>query len=207
MTRLTDRKRAIIAHKALMFKFKKKARQILLKDIKFAQKVYNNVYSKKERDLFESLPKGLMYHSMFFKVQFGSNFTEIGTGLLDCNINNRLRTTYEDEECNGQFERSDLGCVNMLMPYEDRNRCVKIYEATDKLALEFVNITRATQDFKEEFIKAKQQLINTLKVFTTIKQLEKEWKEITQFLPKGETKVLLPALPIDDINNMLGINK
>lgn len=44
-----------------------------------------------------------------------------------------------------------------------------------------------------------------LAAFTTVEKLVKAWPEVAEFIPGGKPPAMLPALPVEDLNKMLGL--
>ena len=160
-----------------------------------AESVYNDVYSKKERDLMASLPKGWLITRSDIRVKF---------------------------EGHGNYEvldfRGECGCKPMRYriaevfekptPAKDSHRAVKVYEPTSKFTVQYVACRTALKQLDEDFNASSLMLDTALGQFKTLDALKKGWPEIAPFTDHiGESPInnALPAVRMSEINKQLGL--
>lgn len=193
--KLTAEIRKSIRERVLKDKYEKRYKDIGVRFKALAENVYNDVYSKKDRDLMASLPKSWLVTSRDIYVRFE------GHGSYEI-----LRFS---GECGYQIMRYKSGeILEKLIPAKDRDRCVKVYEPTSKLTVEYSACMVVFRQLGKDFDISNQMLTTTLARFKTLNALKKEWPEITPFTDHiigTSINNVLPAILMSEINKQLGL--
>ena len=162
-----------------------------------ANAVYNDVYSKKNQKLMQSLPKGWLCTSSGITVKFvgaGRSYERLNfSGSCDCKIMMYVNASQGNER---------------LMPYADIDRCLKVYDADAPLSLEYLARRAAIESLSADYDAAQMAISSTIMSFRTVAILRKEWPEIAPFtdhLDSAKAGGGLPAVRISEINKILGL--
>lgn len=177
MTRLTNSIKEEILEEALNFKFSKEEAEIEKKRKELANDVYNDIYSKKTQEIMTGIPKGYLPTDVDCYVQFCNEYTRVFWG-------DRRLIAYK--HCN--------------------TNAVKVYNETHKLTLKFLAIKEEYRDWRHRRSNARLSISTILNSVSTVKKLIEVWPEGKRFIKNLEAeKVALPALPIAEVNKMLGL--
>lgn len=99
--------------------------------------------------------------------------------------------------------------LNFAPGYEERRiRPAEVVFAADHpLVLQFGQLENRKSDLKSRRATLKQQVQAVLGSVTTVKKLLEVWPEAKELLPHNleEAKLQLPALPIADVNALIGL--
>lgn len=192
--KLTVAIRKSISDRVLKDKYEKRYTDIAARFKTLAEDVYNDVYSKKDRDLMASLPKGWLVTGTYIYVRFEG------------------QVNYEALRFSGgcSYKIMRYQSVERLekpMPAKDRDRCVKVYEPISKFTVEYVACRAALKQLDEDFDTSNQMLTTTLARFKTLDALKKQWPEIVPFTDHIEESRIntLPAVRMSEINKQLGL--
>lgn len=116
------------------------------------------------------------------------------------------RTDYE-------MYRMNLGGLRVRLNFgpslEERRICPSevVFAADHPLVLQFGQLENRKADLKSKRGTLKQQVQAVLASVTTVKKLLEVWPEAKELLPQNveEAKPQLPALPIADVNALIGL--
>jgi hypothetical protein len=193
--RLDKRNRKEISDKLIKHRFEESANDLRRRMAAFAEEIYNDVYSVKDRTLMQSLPEGWLPTNSEIKVQFGSEMVEL--------------------EFNGGVIHSKFGWnkhenkVTKRMPQRDRNdwhgRCVKVYDANDKLSNQWVSLSWELSDLLEKINDASSQIDVMLHRTTTSEGLIAKWPEVAPFLDGINNYRHVPVIQTDKLNAILDL--
>jgi hypothetical protein len=185
--RLTNQVREEILQKLLDKGFSAKKKEIEARRNELSIKVYNDVFSKKDRDLMQSLPQGWLPEISEMKVQFGGTSSGV---------------------CQREFQ------TPVRMPYKHVYSCstnvLKVYEDSHKFTIEHDKITDDTKVFCSERVKAEAQTKAVLYSCNTTKALKEAWPEISSIVEayepaegsQNETAIVPVA---NGLNSILGL--
>lgn len=206
--RLTNALREEIQQKLINHKFTKPLGKLADRRQRFAHKIYNDVYSKAQRDLMEKCPKDWLNTSSSISIAFGgcSNVRHLAFNgdQYRYSCHSEIRVKAERRES-----------IEKIVPEgSSYHRCLKRYEHGSKFYDEFHEIENAETDLHEQVHKAMAQSKAALWSVNTLKQLLELWPEIESFVPEyalrqdtSSTKKNLPAIPVDDLNASFGLKK
>ena len=176
--KLTNAIRRSIISKAISDAFDKQEESIKKEENKLALKIYNDVFTKKERDYMESAPNS----DMFYK-------------------KNSFKISY----CGDQryFHLKE----KMRFPYEQANNSwnpIKVYGASDKIGEQIhilSELERKNEENKRDFVVKLNQLLESV---NTDKQLLERWPEGKKYFNVKEKRYdLVPDSLIKDINSII----
>lgn len=187
--KLTTGLREQITRKVLHHRFQEEYEKLIAKGAKVADKVYNDVFSKKERDLMATLPEGWLPTDDDISIQ-----TNEGYRRLNFNGSFYLEG----------FQRSNT--VEMRrFPKSRMSGAAKVYDAGDKLGEEINKLEEAKKDLEARIANTKRQVQAALNSVTTLGKLKTEWPEIAPFCPELEAGSNLPAIPTNKLNELLNL--
>ena len=201
--RLTNDLREKIQKKLLSHKFIKPLDRLADKKARFALKVYNDIYSKKERDLMQTVPADWLETSTSICVSFVSDYMHLSFNgdysRYNCHREIQVRGTRREY-------------IRMIDPVRSHG-ARKVYDNDHKLTHEHTDLQREEEDLHKEVHEAMAASNAALWSVNTLKQLLEVWPEVEEFVPEyalrqdPKGKVNLPALPIDDLNASFGLKK
>lgn len=122
-----------------------------------------------------SLPDGWLYETNSVCVQLGTQHTQL---------------------------RSEK---DIRLPWSKRGDCLAVFDGSHPFAEEYEAILRDRKDLDARRKKAKNAARSVLYSVSTVKQLVKVWPEVTEFVPLDSKPAQLPALPIAELNGLLGL--
>ncbi len=197
--RINKQIKAKIIKKLLVYRFSEPCAVVRSKAAAFAEKIYNDVYSGSMRSQMHDLAEGWLPEPKMIKVQFGAEMVELdfSGGIISSKV--------------GWNEKDNR--INRRVPYRDNGgndswyaRCVKLYEATDKLSLDWAELINEIDDLVEEIDSAELHINTVLNSTTTTEGLLNKWPEVEPFLIdlEGYNKQL-PALPTQKLNQLLDL--
>ena len=191
--KLTVAIRKSISDRVLRDKYEKRYTDLAARFKTLAEDVYNDVYSKKDRDLMASLPKGWLVTGKYIYVRFEAHCS--------------YETLHFNGGCGYRSMRYQSERLEKLIPAKDRDRCMKVYEPTCKFTVQYVACRAALKQLDEDFDTSNQMLTTTLARFKTLDALKKQWPEIVPFTDHIEESRIntLPAVRMSEINKQLGL--
>lgn len=186
--RLSTMIKEIVEERLLKNAFEKREQALKKAQHRFAGKIYNDVYSLKERKAMAGMPDGFMETSSSLKVQFRGDFTHVHFG-----------------------ESRRIASKHKYNCSKHKYNCSKVYDANDPLCDEHVKLKQEADDLEREKREARVDLNAVLDRVTTVKRLIELWPEVEPWVkdfiePPIDSKNL-PCLPISELNKTLGLEK
>jgi hypothetical protein len=185
--RLTNQVREEILKTLLDKGFSEKKKALEARRNELSIKVYNDVFSKKDFDLMQSLPQGWLPGVTEMKVQFGGTFSGV---------------------CQRQFQEP-VRMPHKHVSYGSTN-ILKVYEDSHKYTVENDKITDDVRMLKSEMIKAEAQTKAVLYSCNTTRALKDAWPEIAIIVEAHEPAegsqnetALVPVA--NGLNSILGL--
>lgn len=174
MTTLTNEMRNRIVSKLIQHRFSKEQERVKKLGHAVALAVYNDTYSKKERDLMASLPEGWLPECGSMRGVFGG---EHGRALLS---------------------------ANARMPYRDDERYVKkSYDGDHKITQQYVEWKHAEKSLEAAIDGARTTAFGLLQTAKTVEKLLSIWPEVKPFIPEQTPRPAPVAIPVGDLNALL----
>lgn len=194
--RLTANIREQIKRAALEHKFGPLALSFVDEMRVLAADAYDDIYSKKDQALMESLPDGWLPTTNAIDVKMGSG--------------DRFYTSIR---FNGTFSSPVFRTLSEIPePVSKRTQsrhkwgCIKAYNDQDPLAIRFQAISDKISAMDEKFREAEVSLGAALNSVTTLKRLIEVWPEVEPFTKKfTKAPAALPALPTQHLNTILDL--
>lgn len=147
---------------------------------RFGNKLYNDVYSLKERKAMEAMPEGFLKTSTSLKVQFQDVFTHV-------HFDRRPIAAKHDYSCCKVYDAKDPLCLEW----------VELKRTEDQLEKE--------KRKAEVDIGVVLDQVTTLKRLLKIWPEVEPW--VKDFAEPPVDRTNLPALPISELNKTLGLEK
>ena len=165
-----------------------------------ADKVYEDVFSEKDRELMESLPEGWLPTSASLFVSFGGQRTELKFNGAPIPEDHLVHGS-------GRFVRRDT--VSRRVPSNKSHRSfsstVKLYPHESKLGEEWAEMAASQREFHERVKKADGMIRSVIGGCRTSATMIKAWPEVEPYLTALGTRepVLLPSVRVEELNEML----
>ena len=208
--RLTKSIREALLKKLIRRAFQDRAQEMVDRCSAFAVKVYEDAMGPHLKSI-RSIPDGWLPSDDDVKVQIAGDVTRLcfngsmGSGGLDMS----MREAGAEEATVPGSVKGSFNRPNLPYPAKFRGQCVKVYDATDPIAQEHMELTRDLEDFQAEVRAAKRAAKVAMESVTTVKKLIEVWPEVEEFakdyLVNGERKAILPAIPRAELNAKLGL--
>ena len=197
MTRLTKDIREAVCTEMLQHRFSDTAKKLVLDKVKFAEKVYNDVYSKSDRTKMDSLPDGWLRKDRGIYVQFGT-----GKGYCLLSFSGHL-TGDLYILARGWKDAPDIYKRVLFKHY---GNCAKMYAFDSKFTMDYQDLHNRQQDLLEEVKVAKKAINTALGSTTTVEALVKLWPESEPFLRTYMNTIpKVPSIPTSQLNNLLDL--
>lgn len=194
--RLNNSTRAKITRRALAHRFGAEVRRIVADQIVFTEKVYEDVYSKKQRDALYSLPEGWFPEASSIRIVAPEHTVVTFNGGYG--LNNETMSLGFD---NG------IGILRRRVPHKDYMvPTKKAYEADHEISKQNEALADRRHDLEERILKASTLLKGSLNSVTTLGKLLSEWPELEPFC-KGlyPDAPKLPAVRRSELNAILDL--
>lgn len=164
--RLTNQVRDKILDDLLAKAFDPKEEKLQKRRFDLSSKVYNDVYTKKQRDKMQEMPEGWLPKVNSLSVQFG------GAG---------------GDVCKRQFPEGE----EVLVPYKDKGswagtNILKVYDHSHKLTIEHDNLTDDIEEFKSQKRTTEAEARTVIYSANTTKALKEAWPQIAKIVEKYE---------------------
>lgn len=202
MTRLTHHIREKLLKDLIMRSFQAKAQAQVDAQKVFAAEVYRACFTEKEHKLMASLPRGWLVMDDDIKVQ----------------IANEVRTFHFSGSGGNSYLPSELslagaekGDARFPIPYNkySGSPVVAVFDADHPIRLMNDELRNARQDLVKAIQEATTATKKVLESVGSIKKLIEVWPEVEAFakpyLTEGERRAILPMIPREKINAMLGL--
>jgi len=179
MARLTNEIRRQIITKLLDHGFSKRHAALRAEENALALELYNDIYSPEIQAQMQALPAGFLQARSTILCQFGN----------DCGV---------------LFFKGDAG---KRMAEKHVGLVAKVYSVNSHFAMKYAELDFKKKMLSEERIQAKSTADGILYSVHTVEKLLEAWPECKPFVEAVTPmpKPLLPALPIPEINAMLGL--
>ena len=171
---------------------------LISEQAKFADAVYKDVYSERDRKLMESLPEGWLPEKDNIMVQFGPDIHRVQFNGSK-SIHDEL-SSYK----NSEYPRS----ITRRVTQQNSRYCAKIYSHKSKFTKENLHLENVSVDLRDAIRRAKVGTTTALATFTTVSSLIKGWPEVAPFAEKyldSSLVVRLPAIASEQLNSMLDL--
>ncbi|UQS95122.1 Nmad5 [Pseudanabaena phage Pam3] len=168
----------------------------------FAAEVYKACFTEKEHKLMASLPKGWLVMDDDIKVQIAH---EVRTFHFSGSGGN----SYLPSELS--MAGAELEHLRFPIPYNKYigSPVVAIFDADHPIRAMFDELENARRDLVAEISKAITATKKVLESVGSVKKLIEVWPEVEAFArpyqTEGERRAILPAIPREQINAMLGL--
>lgn len=202
MTRMTNHIREKLLKDLITRTFQARAQAQVDAQKAFAAEVYQACFTEKEHKLMASLPKGWLVMDDDIKVQIAHEVQTVhysGTG----------GNSYLPSELSlAGAERKD---ARFPIPYNKYNGSpvVAVFDADHPLRAKADELRNSRQDLIRAIQEATTATKKVLESVGSIKKLIEVWPEVEAFakpyLTEGERRAILPMIPRDKINAMLGL--
>lgn len=164
--RLTNQVREKILADLMAAAYDKKLKAISDRRYALSVKVYNDVYSKAQRDAMLALPSGWLPKVKSIQVQFGGSSSDV---------------------CKREFPEGE----EVPVPYKDKNswgstNILKVYDHDHKLTLEHDAVTDDIKALNSEMEASQAEASAVLYSANTTKALKESWPEIADIVAKYE---------------------
>lgn len=192
-TRLTKEIKESITKALIAHRFTAPVKKLYEDRAALAKAVYNDVYSRADREKMAALPDGWLPTVDQFHVYFGTSYTSV----------------YANGHVYGDL-------VNVASPDRDvpvfriqsrhKGGCLKKYDGAHKLTIEHERLQGSFADLVKEVDMAKRSAMAAMSSVGTIKRLIEVWPEVAPFAKKFEgERPQLPALQTDKLNKILDL--
>lgn len=162
-----------------------------------ASEVYNDVYSKKDRDLMASLPDGWLPEASYVRVSMAGMDVQFHFSNLP---ENQQRGGYRRQPRDPEKRRTP----NKFDGYRAKN-----YDAQHKLSVKREKLAAETSKLKEEWGKTHSEVWAFVDQFQTAKRLIESWPEIKSIVEEVVGTENKPsravALRTEELNERLGL--
>ena len=188
MARLTITTKEIILKKLLKHRFLKEAETVNKEYKRLAEVIYNDLLTKKEHEILESLPKEWVPETNNILIRFGDNvqYLKFSGNNLVHRIHNLLEVS----------KKSPV--VLKKIPYKYTGKfspkVLKTYEPSSKLFKKWEKINNKQMELRADVINAEVEASAIIDTVNTDKKLLEIWPEIEPFLPKQVTTKKLPIV-------------
>jgi len=190
-TKLTNWMREAIVKAVVQHRFAEPAMAIVARRAALAAKVYDDLYSAADQKKMAALPAGWLPEDDDLYAQFGVGGYE------------RLAFSGAAYGSAGKVLAEPLTTsVRRFASIHTRGRCVKSYDGSHPLAVEYEGINGDQKELESQIDAATRQATAAVGSASTIKRLIDLWPEIAPFASEYEdaAKPSLPALPTDQLN-------
>lgn len=187
--RLTNQVRDEILLKLLQHGFDAESKKIEKRRHELSVKVYNDVFSKKDRDLMDAIPAGWLPEVSEMKVQFGGASSGV---------------------CEREFEKP-VKMPHKHVRYRSTN-ILKVYDDNHKFTQEHDSVTDDQKALKEKRNKAEAQAKAVLFSCNTTKALKDAWPAIVEIVehyePSADSENQTALVPVENgLNELLRLTK
>lgn len=204
MARLTNDYRRQLLVAITRRTYQPKFEELLQEGKELADRVYNSVYPKKDRELMESLPSGWVPES-------------------DCvalNMDGELRCIYWNGSLFGPYAWKAVD--RMPHPFDRPNDLerriaykhiwgrgrAQLKENAEEIRKDLIEFNDKLENLRDEYFDAWRRAEAVLNSVSTVGKLLKIWPEIAEFVPEEwycPRKANLPSLPIAQLNEILDL--
>lgn len=194
-TRLNNHMRQDIAQKLVQHRFDAEIESLRNEQVELAERVYADIYAGDDMKRIESLPKNWLPTRREMQL-------EVGGETVSLQFNGDLHS--RDYRAR-PFFASDRKGMEKPFPRCDHWGTIKQYGSRSPIGKAINDFTGKVAKLVEQISEAHTKVSATLGEFYTVKSLVDGWPEIKPFIPEKEQKVLLPAVPTKQLNEMFGL--
>lgn len=168
---------------------KKRREEIEAKKNALAELVYSNLFTRKEHELKDSLPKGWMLETQSIRISI-ENY-----GVIPVNFTQAKR-----------IPRGAHGYNSVVKVFDLKSPVGKAYTALKDMQDSLKADTRELVQAKRDLGAKVEAVITSV---TTTNKLREIWPEVVELLPHASVQatVMLPAIQLDELNKELGLGK
>jgi hypothetical protein len=188
-----------IERRLIHYRFSEEAQQLVAEYAQLASDVYDDVYPNTTQKKMKELPKGWLPTTASISVQFGE------AGLSYANLAFAGICYGEISYAGGQGKVECETC--RLVPYNERNGCVKQYPYTHPLSKRYDELETRYKALEERIRAGRKAARAAMDQVTTLARLIEVWPEIAPFTEGFERRNTLPAISRPDLNGLLGLPK
>lgn len=177
--RLSEQVRSTILDRALKHGFDKDRALLKKREKTLGEMAYNDIYSKKVRDLMQALPAGYLPETSNVLCRFGST---------------EGRVYFEKEK-------------RVPAKHDRYSAVAKIFPGDHKLTQQYLELSQQQKDLNTRYKETREQIKAILYSVTTLKKLQEIWPECEPFIKDMliTQKPALPAVPVKEVNKSLGL--
>lgn len=197
--RLSNAKVEGILNRTLTHRFSKEIAALVTAQSAFADRVYNDVYSKPDRDKMNALPKGWLVEATSMNVRIGGS-SWISLDFDGKRLPSALRLCQDGVTAGTAITRPVKAVHN--------GRIAAVYEATHALAIRYEKLQQEKSSLESQVEEARSKLRSVLRSFTTVGGLLKAWPELAPFVAAPvatNAPNTLPAIPLAQLNELLNL--
>lgn len=177
--KLSNDIRGTILDRALKHGFEKNRELLKRAEKAFGEMAYNDIYSKKVRDLMQALPTGYLPETSNLLCRFGST---------------EGRLSFEKEK-------------RVPAKHDRYSAVAKIFPGDHKLTQQYLDLSKQQKELNAQYKETREQIKAILYSVTTLKRLQEVWPECEPFIKDMliTKKPALPAVPVKEVNKSLGL--
>jgi len=192
-TRLTKDIRESIAKALVVHRFTAQITKLYADNAALALAVYNDAYSKADREKMMALPNGWLPEVDTISAYFGTSYTTV-------NVNGKV---YGDL---ARIVSADKNAATFRVQSRHKGACLKKYDAIHKFSAEYDRLQGVKSDLTTAVDTARRSALAAMAAVGTVKRLIEVWPEIAPFASKFEgERPQLPALQTDKLNELLDL--
>lgn len=177
MTRLTNYMRDEIINKLIEHRFSEHEKELQKQGHILGLAIYDDIYPPEIQKAMAALPNNFLPLQFYICCNFGSKFAQVY-----------------------------FGCEKPVA-YKHSYSSAKVYNFSDPLSDQFFKLRDERKELKDKKDIARETAQSILYSVHTVKKLLQVWPECQPFVETVASvpKPMLPALPIADVNAMLGL--
>lgn len=199
-TRLTNNIKSALLRRLIERAFKAQAQDMIDKHSAFAVRVYKDTFADKLKKM-NGLPEGWLPTNDRIKVSFAGQ-------VQSMRFDGALEGWSIDSTLKGAGAKT-LEVKDMRFTDKANGGCCNVYDATHPLAEEFTAHKNEMADLISEIQAAERTARTAMDSVTTVGKLIEVWPEVEEFakdfLDNGERKAVLPMVPRQKLNDILGL--
>lgn len=203
VTRMTTHIRERLLKDLITRTFHDRAQEMTQERADFARRVYKESFSEKDHKLMASLPKGWLPTDNDIKVQIAHAVQQ-----FHFNGGDKYSSLSEEFRLAGAERIED---DHLIVPWNKYNGSpvIKVFDADSDIRKAHDDLTNRYEALIEEIKQARTATKKVLESVGSIKKLIEVWPEVEAFakpyLTEGERRAILPMIPREKINAMLGL--
>lgn len=197
MTRLVNDTRDTILENLLRHKFDPVRPIIAAKQSKIANKLYNMKYSAKVRKQMDELPEGWLPTDNDIAISYEGTVMRFRF--------NGVSFTYGYDNKRYIYDRDAIDIVRRF-PSDEKGQVVFVISNDDHISDDIRDFIKTENEYIDQIAQIQSEIRGLLSTFHTVEKLIEAWPEVKDFIPETtKPAITLPAIPINDINQRLGL--